>query len=550
VNQRLIVLALDGVTFDLIEPWVAQGLLPNLAKLIKSGAYGRMASTIPPITGAAWSTFQTGLNPGKHSVFDWLVRQPQSYHLTPVSSHSIAHTLLWEYLSTQGKRVGVIGVPVSYPARPINGFMLTDLLTPEGENYAHPSGLKREIEKKLGPYPVMPDHWRGRHAAMRWVDGLRSSLAQRIKTALYLAETNPWDFLMVHMMETDSVQHQMWHILDGETRAAYRTYGVSGNPILEIYQQADRAVGEFVSRFTDATLFVISDHGFGPLHYNIHLNCWLLNQGYLKLKKNPATLLKRLGYELGLTAFNINHFAEESKLLERGAKLRHIEVHELFGRYFLSMQNIDWSKTRAYSYGNVGQIFLNLKGREPLGIVEKPDVESILHTLIEDLKNLKNPLNGEKAIAAVYRKEEIYHGDRLDQSAELILAPADKYMAIGTSEFLANRAVTPAYAGSGWHRPEGVFIAAGESVQRGLLKGLAIVDMFPNILCAMGLPLRSDLDGDIHPGLFANAYLNQYETLQKSKIKIEASDAQLAREGLVTGYDQQIRKRLKGMGYI
>ncbi len=549
MNNRVIVLALDGVTFDLIEPWVAQGHLPNLAQLIKSGAYGRMTSTIPPITGAAWSTFQTGVNPGRHGVFDWLVRQPKSYHLTPVSSRSISQTLLWEYLSAHAKRVGVIGVPVSYPARPVEGFMLTDLLTPEGENYATPSSLRDEIDNKLGGYPVMPDHWRGRHAASRWVARLKSSLEQRIKIALYLMETQPWDFLTVHMMETDSVQHQMWHLLDGEERAVYRAYGVSGNPILEIYQQADQAVGEFIKRAPDATVFVISDHGFGPLHYNIHLNCWLLNHGYLKLNKNPATLLKQIGYKLGLTAYNINYFAEESKLLERGAKLRHIEVHELFGRYFLSMQNIDWSKTRAYSYGNVGQVFLNLKGREPEGMVELSDSKKILNEIAEGLRNLKNPINGEKAIARVYHKEEIYHGEKLDQSAELILAPADKYMAIGTSEFLANRAVTPAYAGSGWHRPEGIFIAAGNPIQPGLLSGLAIVDMFPNLVCAMGLPLPDTLDGKLHTNLFTNAHINQYQSLTGASNPVKLKEAQ-EQSALNGDYDKQIRKRLKGMGYI
>ncbi|MBI1741646.1 alkaline phosphatase family protein [Candidatus Acetothermia bacterium] len=547
--KKILVIALDGATMDLIGPWAQEGKLPNLARLMTEGAYGRMKSTIPPITGAAWSTFQTGVNPGKHGVFDWLARKRDSYQLAPISSRSIDRPLLWEYLSAHGKRVGVIGVPVSYPARPVNGFMLTDLLTPAEENYAYPPTLKAEIEANVGRYPVMPDHWRGRHAAERWVAGLKESLAQRVKTALYLMEHQPWDFLMVHFMETDSVQHQMWHLLDGEKREVYRTYGVTGNPILAIYQQADQAVGQFIANSPDATVFVISDHGFGPLRYNIHLNCWLLHHGYLRLKKNPATLLKRLSYTLGLTAYNISYIAEESRLLERGAQLKHIEVHELFGRYFLSMQNIDWSQTRAYSHGNVGQVFLNLKGREPEGVVEPSEAARLTQEIAEGLRSLSNPMNGEKVLSNVYHRETVYKGSKIDQAAELILASAEKYMAIGTSEFLANREVTPAYAGSGWHRPEGIFIASGESIRPGTIPTLHIVDMFPTILFSMGISLPPDLDGQVPTPIFTEEFLDGQSELLSSGENLRLQKTAHSKSES-KNYDKEIRNRLRGMGYI
>jgi predicted AlkP superfamily phosphohydrolase/phosphomutase len=548
--RRALVIAIDGATLDLIGPWAQEGQLPHLARLIQRGAHGHLQSTIPPITGAAWSTFQTGVNPGKHGVFDWLTRQAKSYQLVPISSRSIRRQVLWEYLSAQGLRVGVIGVPVSYPARAINGFMLTDLLTPEGEDYAFPPGLRSEIEARVGRYPVMPDHWRGRHAAARWLRNLKASLAQRMKIARYLLEHWPWDFLMVHIMETDSVQHQMWHLLDGEERAVYRAHGVSGNPILEIYQQADAAIGELIESAPDATVFVLSDHGFGPLHYNIHLNCWLLHHGYLRLRRNPATLIKHLGFQLGLTAHRLNYLAEELRQLERGARLRHIEVHRLFGRVFLSMQNIDWEQTRAYSYGNVGQVFLNLRGREPQGCVARREAEALLNQIAHELQELKNPLNGERAIARVYRKEEIYHGDHLDRAADLILAPADHYMAIGTSEFLANREITPAYAGSGWHRMEGVFIAAGEAIRRGSISHLSIVDMFPTLVCAMGLLPPPGLDGKACTAIFTKEFLAD---LSQTLAAVPGQPLQIA-----SGpdpepndrRDQEIRDRLRALGYI
>jgi predicted AlkP superfamily phosphohydrolase/phosphomutase len=121
---------------------------------------------------------------------------------------------------------------------------------------------------------------------------------------------------------------------------------------------------------------VISDHGFGPLFYNIYLNCWLYEHGYLVLKRNVTTLLKRLAWRAGLTPENLYVWAERLRLLDLGASLRHGHLHDLLGRVFLSTQNIDWPRTRAYSYGNVGQIYLNLKGREPQGCVEPAELQT------------------------------------------------------------------------------------------------------------------------------------------------------------------------------
>jgi predicted AlkP superfamily phosphohydrolase/phosphomutase len=521
---KVFVIALDGATFDLIEPWAAAGHLPHLQKLIANGAYARLESTLPPITGAAWTSFQTGVQPGRHGIFDWLTRKDGSYDLVPISSQSIQREVLWEYLSRHGKRVGVMGVPVSYPARPVNGFILTDLLTPSGVNYAFPPELKDEIESKIGPYPVMPEHWRGRYAARSWLENLKKSLARRAEIALYLSETKPWDFFMVHIMETDSVSHQMWHLLDKRERPRYhggihltRSLSACGegqgevNPILEIYQLADRFVGEIAARLDeDTTLLVISDHGFGPLFYNIYLNCWLYEHGYLVLKRNVTTLLKRLAWRAGLTPENLYVWAERLRLLDLGASLRHGHLHDLLGRVFLSTQNIDWPRTRAYSYGNVGQIYLNLKGREPQGCVEPADAPALVTEIIAKLQasldvHLRQPKAGEgvqSRRSLVYRKEEIYWGEALDRAPEILVVPPDGVMAVGTTEFLSNRVITPTYAGSGWHRMEGIFIAAGKTIEPGPKQKLRIVDLFPTIVALLGLPIPEGSTARLRSGLF------------------------------------------------
>ncbi|MCX8103133.1 MAG: alkaline phosphatase family protein [Candidatus Bipolaricaulota bacterium] len=542
-TQKVMVIALDGATFDLIEPWAAEGHLPHLKKLLDCGAVARLESTQPPITGAAWTSFQTGVQPGRHGIFDWLTRKDGSYQLVPISSHSIKREVLWEYLSRHGKRVGVMGVPVSYPARSVNGFLLTDLLTPDGVNYAYPPELKDEIEREIGPYPVMPEHWRGRYAARHWLHNLKDSLTRRVEIALSLMRKNPWDFCMLHIMETDSVQHQMWHLLDNIKRPRYHGGDCPGNPILEIYQRADAAIGQIRAALDDATaLFVISDHGFGPLYYNIYLNCWLYEHGYLVLKRNVTTLLKKLMWRAGLTPENLYVLAERLRLLDLGARLRHGNLHDLLGRVFLSTQNIDWPRTRAYSHGNVGQIYLNLQGREPEGCVAPAQAETLREEIIAELKKFTNPYTGGPIFESIYRKEEIYWGEEIAHAPEILVVPKDGIMAVGTTEFLSHRAIAPTYAGSGWHRMEGIFLACGPQILPGRKQKLQIVDLFPILTTALGVPPPSDIDGRVPEELFSRVQ-------EFTSSRVEPSNLR-TREPSNPRWEKEIRERLKGLGYV
>jgi predicted AlkP superfamily phosphohydrolase/phosphomutase len=341
------------------------------------------------------------------------------------------------------------------------------------------------------------------------------------------------------------------------------------NPILEIYQLADRFVGEIAARLDDdTTLLVISDHGFGPLFYNIYLNCWLYEHGYLVLKRNVTTLLKRLAWRAGLTPENLYVWAERLRLLDLGASLRHGHLHDLLGRVFLSTQNIDWPRTRAYSYGNVGQIYLNLKGREPQGCVEPADAPALVAEIIAKLQAWLDQASpgqasldvhraaaggtvygpGEARRSLVYRKEEIYWGEALDRAPEILVVPPDGVMAVGTTEFLSNRVITPTYAGSGWHRMEGIFIAAGKTIEPGPKQKLRIVDLFPTIVALLGLPIPEGLDGqqaslDVH---LRQPSAGEGEQTGRSPV--------LPRSGKVSSPDEawekEIRQRLKGLGYI
>ncbi|WP_423226479.1 alkaline phosphatase family protein [Candidatus Amarolinea aalborgensis] len=130
MTYRCYVIGLDGATFDLILPWVAQGKLPAFADLLRRGAWGQLRSTVPPMTGPAWTTFATGANPARHSIYDWVYREPGTYNFVPATARNRRLPSLWSLLSAAGRRVCVVNVPMTFPPEPVNGLLISGLPTP------------------------------------------------------------------------------------------------------------------------------------------------------------------------------------------------------------------------------------------------------------------------------------------------------------------------------------------------------------------------------------------------------------------------------------
>ena len=551
-SWKLAIIALDGVSHCLIARWAREGHLPHLARLMDRGAFGELESVLPPVTGAAWGSFLTGLSPGRHGVYEWLRRREGSYRLELIDGSALPGPTLFEWLSAHGLRVGAVSVPLTSPIRPVNGFIVGDLLTPPGRPYTYPGALQAEIERELGErYPVAPPPWPGGPRAQGWLRALKSSLDARARAAQYLAARRDWDLFMVHVMETDSVQHQMWHALDGAERPRYRVR-VAGNPVLEIYKRADALVGELLEIFDEETIvWVISDHGFGSHLYNVHINTWLLRHGFLKLRRNAPTRAKRALFELGITPENLYPCEERLRLLGRA---RGEQAYRWLSRFALSMQNIDWRRTAAYSYGNVGQIYLNRAGREPTGIVSPRAARSVLRDLEAALLDWKNPWTGGSVVAQIYRREEIYGERALERTPELIFRPAEGHSPMGLSEFLSNRVVSHPVAHSGWHRLEGVFVGAGGPLPSGELAGLKLIDLFPTICALLGAPVPEGLDGRIIEGLTGSGNAESGVLTAQHAPRGESS-ASTRRDGgdggrLTQAEEEEIRERLRGLGYL
>ena len=189
--RRVLTVAIDGATMDLIKPWADAGKLPALAKLIREGVSGRLESTLPPVTSPAWPSFATGKNPGKHGVFDFIANTQGEFGL--VNASSIDGRTLWDLLSSYGARVGIMGVPVTYPPSPVNGYMITGLLSPKGAEISYPQGFLSRYEEELGRYRVAPSIGYKRGKEEPFLADLRDMVRQRGRFALKLMEGEPWD---------------------------------------------------------------------------------------------------------------------------------------------------------------------------------------------------------------------------------------------------------------------------------------------------------------------------------------------------------------------
>ena len=209
------IIGLDGVPLDIIQHWTESGHLPNMQRLIDTGTVGQLQSTIPPTSGPSWSSFVTGMNPGKTGIYDFLYRREGTYSFPPVNAAQRGGTTMWRYLSDAGHSVGVLNLPMSYPVEPINGFMVSGWMTPyRASDYIHPPELAAELEREIGEYRIYPTETFTESRRESFLQATYDLLEMRTRTALYLARTQNWDVLATVFFDTDRVLHQLWHYME------------------------------------------------------------------------------------------------------------------------------------------------------------------------------------------------------------------------------------------------------------------------------------------------------------------------------------------------
>jgi len=551
--MRILIIGLDGATFDLLGPWIQAGELPHLRRLMEEGAWGRLRTTLPPISSSSWNSFITGMNPGKHGVVDFVYPGPDSYKVTMINSASRQTRALWDWLNEAGYKVGLLGIPVTYPPEPVDGFMISGFLAPGlHSEWAYPPELKQELLARLGGFLLAPDErYRSTARLDRFLDDLTASVENRTRAALYLMRSRPWDLFTVVYWDTDMVQHETWRLLDPHhPRHDPAEAATWRERILAFHRKVDADVGRLVAEAgPDSLVVVMSDHGFGPVHSFFLTNNWLASLGLLKFKRTPWTAIKRALFRLGYTPLHLFRLARAMGLGHLRQKVRFQQKASLVNRLFLSFDDVDWSRTRAFSIGSFGQVYINLAGVRPHGIVQPGrEYEELREWIAAQALALRDPRTGEPLVERIYRREEIYSGPYLARTPDLLVQPRGwEYMAFGHADFGSNRLVEEITGLSGHHRPEGVLILAGAGVRPGTrLEEASILDLAPTLLHALGVAVPEELDGRVLSEAFAasSPVARPVVYSQASVYRDGAGEPGLAEQEMA-----EVQDRLRGWGY-
>jgi len=552
--HRVFLLGIDGATFDLLSPWMDAGHLPNLTRLTQEGAWGELESTRPPTTAPAWVACVTGVNPGQHGVFDFRESPFVDPRRPLISSRSVSAPALWHILSHHGRQLGLLNVPVTYPPQPVTGFVVADMLSPGPESgYTFPSELRDElnargyvIDVEIQKYDVQTEA-----DAHRFLDDVEAATQKRAQALFHLMDTRPWQFLMAVFVAADRIQHLFWKTLADPESVSYRAPAAPRlrQRILGIYRAIDDLVGQVMAR-ADADgstdLFVVSDHGFGSTKAWINVNRWLQQQGWLRLKPGAA-LRKRLFYE----AMILNDSSLVRRLLPESlgrAVRRRIRGQRSVFKTDLD-QCIDWTRTKAWFASIPAQgVYINVR-REGNGIVEPgAEYEALRRQIRDDLLALADPRGGQPIVDRVWFREELYHGAQTRFAPDLLFVARD-YSYLGR-ELLGTRGAveTSMNSANGFHRMNGIFLAYGPHVRRGVrVAGAKIVDVAPTVLFDLDLPVPTNMDGRVlidalQPGFVAAHPLRQTVPL--------AWAGRGGDPGYTDNEHAQVQGRLAALGYI
>lgn len=556
-SRRVMIIGLDGATLDLIRPWAEAGFLPTFRQLMENGTWGTLRTIIPPITPTAWSSFLTGMNPGKHGLFDFTGRKKDSYETYLVNASYRRGSSLWRLLSQAGHRAHVFNVPITYPPEQINGLMVSGLLTPAGVTDATwPPEFQQELQRAVPEFNFAPPGMHSRGQELEFVRSVRALNQTTLRITRYLVDQQPWDCLISVFMGIDIMSHFMWKHMETQGALAPESIrDVLANAIRDCYQDMDKALAELMQMVDDDTYIIImSDHGFGSMDSYISVNTWLANQGYLKFKRNPLTQLRYALYRLGITPLNIYGLM---LALRMGGAMRQTSrrnpglMKNMVKNAFLSFKDVDWSRTLAYSIGYAGPIFVNLKGREPQGIIEPGEkYEALLDKMIADLKSLKEPDTNLPFVGEIHRGCDLYQGPNADRAPDLIFMPRDpKYAGLGLVEFPSNRWLTSSPDRSGFHRMEGILFMSGSGIRRGYyIQNSSIMDITPTVLALMGVPIPKAVDGRVLEAALTDE-LRQQLTITYTEDE-DVGPNELLMPDISAEDEEVLRTRLRDLGYV
>ena len=456
-KKKVFVLGLDSIPPELLfDKWLDK--LPNIKDLVSKSTYGELESTIPAITCPAWMCMMTSVNPGKLGLYGFRNRSGHDYEgLSFANSMAVHFDTVWDVLSKIGKKVVVVGVPMTYPPKPVNGCLVSCFMTPDTKSeYTYPSDLKNEVEAVSNGYILDVEEYRSENKDAI-LKAIYEMTEKRFKLTRHFIHTKEWDFFMMVEMGPDRLHHAFWKYFDNE-HPKYVTGSKYKDAVFNYYKYLDDEIGKTLGLLNDdVIIIVVSDHGTKKMVGGICINEWLIQNGYMKLVQYPSES----------TPFN--------KLV------------------------VDWENTKVWGEGGYyGRVFINVKGREPKGIVAQHHYEHFRNELIKKLEDLRDE-NGRNINTKVFKPEEIY--------SECNGIPPDLIVYYGNLDW---RAIGSVGTKSVWasendtgpddanHSQQGIFIMKNGMTKNNIRKkGATIYDIAPTILKYMDVRTPQSMEGKV-----------------------------------------------------
>jgi len=453
-DKKVVIIGLDCLEPTLVERWIDD--LPNFKRLMEGGIHGRIRSTDPPITIPAWSSMMSGYSPGSLGFYGFRNRVDYSYDaLQLATSRTVKKKRVWDILSDSGKKVVLLGVPQTYPPNRVNGQMVSGWLTPDtSAQYTYPSSLKGELTDVFGEYLIDVDEFRtdDKERLLRDIYALSN---QHFDMAEYLVTKKNWDFFMMVEMGPDRFHHGFWKYFD-ETHPKHVVGNELTGSMKEYYVFLDERVGRFLANVPDdSVVIVVSDHGGQPMIGGVAINEWLIDKGYMTVKNYPKEL----------------------------TPIRKIEI--------------DWEKTKAWGEGGYYcRVFVNVKGREPKGVIDPEEYDAFVDEIIEEISSMVDG-SGDLIGNVCFRPGDLYR--------EVNGIPPDIFVYFGNLRYRSVGSL-----GVGGHitfdndtGPDDAnhsfygFFAMSGAEARGVRDDISIIDVAPTVLSLFGIDLPDDIEGKV-----------------------------------------------------
>ena len=526
---KVFVIGIDAATFDLLDPWIDSGELPNIKSLLDSGCSGVLKSTVPPLSAVAWPSLCTGVNPGKHGIFDFLHESLDGTSIRFMNGSNCKAIPVWQYLNAAGYKTGLINIPMTYPPPKVEGFAISGLDTPpKAKEFTYPPELGSRLTSAVN-YVVELDHSLEQSPCLEnYVNHILDVVDKRDKAIQMMMSESCVDFFMAVFTESDRAQHFFWKYLDKDHPEYTSGYE---DVILRVYRRIDEAIGKILDRLNEsAAVIVVSDHGMKGLYKSIDINQWLHENGYFQMKDTNFSMLVNL----------------LKKAKNRIAGKRKVEGFH---------NRVNWDRTKAYHLGSWGNIFINVKSRQPKGIVAPGiEYELLRDELIEQLSRLKDPSNGRSVVREVKKKEELFSGEYMSHAPDLVVVWNDHYNCVKTSHQIGKKQKSDkdvfqlGGVFSADHDSNGIFIIKSPLTLSGVRNMQAdIVDIAATVLNIMGVAVPQSMDGRVLQEVFREPCRAGSAVC----VDTDLVEARLSEEINYSEEDaEKVAERLRNLGYM